>query len=293
MNANIIASVKPEVEPGFTKISNGIRGSNIQWRAKSFAASNPSKPQRHQKKVLKEERRAMVESFVDKYKALNAGKFPTPSTARKQVGGSYYVIKKILQELEYKSKISPISKRCEDLLGKEVAKEEHKSLTKAEKVSSSGTKVSYTSCEPSLGVEKDMQMVFINDMEMEEATGKHFEAKEAPQVSTSVGKTVLEEAVKSTTTGDCSNSAGTHSDQVKVETEEVVDPCPEKLEDGKKDVTTSDGLMDFNGPKGEIKQCQETRESDKFERIPVPSLSKNFLDMKTKYVLQLQALKTV
>ncbi|KAF8398644.1 hypothetical protein HHK36_014499 [Tetracentron sinense] len=288
----------------FPKISNAVRGSIIQWRASSFSASvpsNSSKPQRRQKRVLKDERHALVESFVDKYKALNAGKIPTPSAARKQVGGSYYTIKKILQELEYKSKISPISKRDENLSGKEeLAKEEHESFTKIEESLSSKTTVGCISCEPTLRV----KTVVVND-KLEEFTGEHFEAKEGPQISTSVGDTLFKDAVKPTTTvsvktsllfsitllssynfheakntqvgwerlraasvvkGDRSNPYGTHSNQVKVGTEEVLDPCPEKLEDGKKGETTSEDLLDFNGPKDENMQDQEASESDKMEK---------------------------
>jgi molybdenum-dependent DNA-binding transcriptional regulator ModE len=42
---------------------------------------------------------------------MNAGKFPTISAAKKEVGGSYYTIRKIIQELEYNSKISPSDSR--------------------------------------------------------------------------------------------------------------------------------------------------------------------------------------
>lgn len=37
---------------------------------------------------------------------MNAGKFPTASFAVKQVGGSYYTVRKIIQELQYKSKLT-------------------------------------------------------------------------------------------------------------------------------------------------------------------------------------------
>ncbi|KAG1355210.1 putative Rhodanese-like domain-containing protein 14, chloroplastic [Cocos nucifera] len=82
--------------------------SNVKGRWKSFAASVPSgsyKPQKGQRKS-KEERRAMIEAFVDKYKASNAGKFPTASHIRQEIGGSYYVIREIIQELEYGHKLS-------------------------------------------------------------------------------------------------------------------------------------------------------------------------------------------
>ncbi|XP_010918029.1 uncharacterized protein [Elaeis guineensis] len=82
--------------------------SNVKGRWKSFAASVPSgsyKPQKGQRKS-KEERRTMIEAFVDTYKASNAGKFPTASHIRQEIGGSYYVIREIIQELEYSHKLS-------------------------------------------------------------------------------------------------------------------------------------------------------------------------------------------
>lgn len=37
---------------------------------------------------------------------MNGGKFPNISLAQKQVGGSYYTVRKIIQELQHKSKMS-------------------------------------------------------------------------------------------------------------------------------------------------------------------------------------------
>ncbi|XP_062160049.1 uncharacterized protein LOC133867335 isoform X2 [Alnus glutinosa] len=45
------------------------------------------------------------------YREMNAGKFPTATAAKKQLGGSYYIMKKIIQELEYNSKIPPLDSR--------------------------------------------------------------------------------------------------------------------------------------------------------------------------------------
>ncbi|KAF7129705.1 hypothetical protein RHSIM_Rhsim10G0138900 [Rhododendron simsii] len=108
--------------------SNGHwRGwSNGQWRGRSFAACVPSddasKVQKGRKRVSKDERKEMVLSFVNKYRATNAGKFPTVSEARNQVGGSYYVIRKIVQELEYQSTISSMNTRHDMKLRKVVVK---------------------------------------------------------------------------------------------------------------------------------------------------------------------------
>jgi len=45
--------------------------------------------------------------IICRHRALNAGRFPTVSHAQKQVGGSYYVVREIIQELEYSHKMSP------------------------------------------------------------------------------------------------------------------------------------------------------------------------------------------
>ncbi|XP_073119178.1 uncharacterized protein [Henckelia pumila] len=40
------------------------------------------------------------------YRTMNAGKFPSASDAKKNVGGCYYVVRRILQELEYNSSLA-------------------------------------------------------------------------------------------------------------------------------------------------------------------------------------------
>ncbi|RID69029.1 hypothetical protein BRARA_C01151 [Brassica rapa] len=60
----------------------------------SLTASKPSK------RLSRDDRRLVVESFVSKYRAANAGKFPTLKVTVKEVGGGYYVVRDILQELK-------------------------------------------------------------------------------------------------------------------------------------------------------------------------------------------------
>ncbi|KAK1388095.1 hypothetical protein POM88_016273 [Heracleum sosnowskyi] len=90
------------------EISNLARGSRAWCRARSsYAASVPCdapKVKKTGKRVPIGKRRVMVESFVNRYRGGNSGKFPTVSHAMHEVGGSYYVVKKIMQELEYNSK---------------------------------------------------------------------------------------------------------------------------------------------------------------------------------------------
>ncbi|KAJ0764928.1 hypothetical protein HanPI659440_Chr08g0297701 [Helianthus annuus] len=83
-----------------TEISNLVSESNVEQPGTSSAAPlNAKRPIR--KRVNHTERRAMLESFVNRYRAMNLGKFPSPTTAQKEVGGGYYSIKKLLQEMEY------------------------------------------------------------------------------------------------------------------------------------------------------------------------------------------------
>nr|GEW97771.1 hypothetical protein [Tanacetum cinerariifolium] len=92
-----------------SEISELVAGSNVQQSERSSAASVTSKkPIRG--KVAIAARKKTLESFVDKYRAMNQGKFPTPSGAKKEVGGSYYFVKKIIQEMEYNVKVSSVEK---------------------------------------------------------------------------------------------------------------------------------------------------------------------------------------
>ncbi|XP_078167190.1 hydroxyproline-rich glycoprotein family protein isoform X2 [Carex rostrata] len=81
--------------------------SSKRGRGKSYAASvkdETTKTHRIRKGIPKKERRAMIVSFVEKYRASNEGRFPHVSKVIKEIGGSYYVAREIVQELEYKYK---------------------------------------------------------------------------------------------------------------------------------------------------------------------------------------------
>lgn len=92
-----------------TGISELVAGSNVQQSERSSAASVTSKRPSRRKLALAA-RTKMLESFVDKYRSMNQGKFPSPSSARKEVGGGYYRIKKMIQEMEYNVKVSSVEK---------------------------------------------------------------------------------------------------------------------------------------------------------------------------------------
>ncbi|CAN6461846.1 unnamed protein product [Victoria cruziana] len=101
------ASVGPCVSPrrAIQKVSRAVCGSNIQLCGLAFAAlPDSSKPKKQWKRLPKHERRLLVEKFVHKYRTSNNGKFPGAQLTMKEVGGSYYVIREIIQEMEYKHK---------------------------------------------------------------------------------------------------------------------------------------------------------------------------------------------
>ncbi|XP_022156275.1 uncharacterized protein LOC111023208 [Momordica charantia] len=100
--------------------------SNIWWRGRSYAASVAPAipdPDKDRKTVPIEARRAMVESFVDKYKSINAGKLPSISNTQKQVGGSFYVVRKILQELQNESTMPSLKSRSKVSFEEKATKE--------------------------------------------------------------------------------------------------------------------------------------------------------------------------
>uniref|UniRef100_A0ACD5Y5W1 Uncharacterized protein n=1 Tax=Avena sativa TaxID=4498 RepID=A0ACD5Y5W1_AVESA len=53
----------------------------------------------------KEERREMVESFVNTYRVSNNGKFPSVNLTHKEVGGSYYIVREIVRDIIQENRV--------------------------------------------------------------------------------------------------------------------------------------------------------------------------------------------
>ncbi|KAG8048823.1 hypothetical protein GUJ93_ZPchr0009g186 [Zizania palustris] len=53
----------------------------------------------------KEERRKMVESFVNTYRISNDGKFPSVNLTHKEVGGSYYIVREIVRDIIQENRV--------------------------------------------------------------------------------------------------------------------------------------------------------------------------------------------
>uniref|UniRef100_A0A1D1YCV5 Rhodanese-like domain-containing protein 14, chloroplastic n=1 Tax=Anthurium amnicola TaxID=1678845 RepID=A0A1D1YCV5_9ARAE len=196
------ASPYPYCKKAF--VDNALIRSNILCRGRSMTASLPSdstRPSKGQKKISKHERRAMVQSFVDKYRAVNAGKFPSASLAQKENGGSYYVIRDIIQELKYKSRFPPAKE--EEFPLKEVEEDactssdarKEPSLAETEQVSVSVSLESHTfheSLEHSFNFSKGI----INDINVDKAQVNDTKAQESPIFSSQGEKTCDELPVK-------------------------------------------------------------------------------------------------
>lgn len=110
-------------ESVYYEIGNRARGCKGWWRGNSSVACLPSDTpnvRRGRNRISKAERKAMLESFVNRYREMNAGKFPTHFAARKHVGGSFYIIRQIMQELKHNAICSQADKPNDCSIGKEV-----------------------------------------------------------------------------------------------------------------------------------------------------------------------------
>lgn len=95
-----------------------------------------------------EERIALVKGFVNKYRAMNGGKFPSTKAAMKEVGGSYYTVKKIVQEMQYNTKM-PVDKDTvvKEASARKAAIRKDNLVTKVEETLSSATSLKHEECE--------------------------------------------------------------------------------------------------------------------------------------------------
>ncbi|RZC71532.1 hypothetical protein C5167_034713 [Papaver somniferum] len=152
----------------FYKITTAVCESNIRC-SRAFSASAPSgasKRESNCKRVPLDERRWMVEAFVENYKTLNGGKFPTITEIRKQMGGSHYTIRRLVQELDHKSKTSHVSEADQHLLQTKVPKKEDQGFTKVEEITNTEPAVDLKSHElSSTAKEEPSTIIITNDVE--------------------------------------------------------------------------------------------------------------------------------
>ncbi|XP_026408309.1 uncharacterized protein LOC113303488 [Papaver somniferum] len=231
----------------FYKITTAVCESNIRC-SRAFAASAPSgasKRESNCKRVPLDERRGMVEAFVENYKTLNGGKFPTITEIRKQMGGSHYTIRRLVQELDHKSKTSHVSEADQQLLQTKVPKIEDQGFTKVEEITSTEPAVDLKSHELSSTVKEEPSTIIItNDVE----------AKVKPEVCHRAEKPLTGEAaeVKSSTVIISSDLEAKEKPQIPNYVEnslsgETVKPC-----DSAKEAAKSERSLGINGLKEEV-----------------------------------------
>lgn len=197
-----------------TELNNVVNGSNIQWRGKSYAASVPSDAPKslRGRKLSRDERKAMVESFVNKYRVTHDGKFPTTSDVRKNVGGSYYVVKIILQEVVLKCKSSS-SDGTENLVGD--------GLVKEHEVCVDG------------GTQNEVDKVAANNVEIGDVSEKHLKAEDGPFTSSVAERNMFEEVENPTASDGQPDPVAKQSNLMKENGNDVSYPQFIKPEDAK------------------------------------------------------------
>lgn len=181
-------------------VSNSVRGLNTQCRGRSFAATVPSDSvadKRKPKKLSKEERRAMAEAFVNKYRAMNGGKFPPVKATMKEVGGSYYTVKKIVEEMQYNAKM-PVDKYTmvkEASTGKAAIRKDNL-LSKVEETLSSATALKHEECE-----DGQLTNVILLEEELNQNWKPSHELKEIPSDRQTVDGGISQETQSLTMSG--------------------------------------------------------------------------------------------
>ncbi|KAE9619254.1 hypothetical protein Lalb_Chr02g0151171 [Lupinus albus] len=77
------------------------------WAGQTFALAkrNESEGRKSRIRRSKEERKAMVESFIKKYQESNNGNFPSLNLTHKEVGGSFYTVREIVRDIIQENRV--------------------------------------------------------------------------------------------------------------------------------------------------------------------------------------------
>ncbi|KAH1036885.1 hypothetical protein AAZX31_20G177500 [Glycine max] len=71
----------------------------------ALAKHNESEGRKTRIRRSKQERKAMVESFIKKYQELNNGNFPSLNLTHKEVGGSFYTVREIVRDIIQENRV--------------------------------------------------------------------------------------------------------------------------------------------------------------------------------------------
>ncbi|XP_028193308.1 uncharacterized protein LOC114378922 [Glycine soja] len=147
----------------------------VEHRNSQTSSSKSSKRVMHHQPSFVETPREIP--YNDWYRAENAGKFPKISHTQKQVGGSYYVIREIVLELEYESKMNSSNSVDKFFVGKKF--DESKLLT-TESVNVPSGNIEIEKESP---VKDDSQSVVLDDNESVNTGYEHLEENRQQQTS--------------------------------------------------------------------------------------------------------------
>ncbi|XP_054813980.1 uncharacterized protein LOC129314538 [Prosopis cineraria] len=77
------------------------------WVGQTFALAkrNESEVRKSRIRRSKEERKAMVETFIKKYQQSNNGSFPSLNLTHKEVGGSFYTVREIVRDIIQENRV--------------------------------------------------------------------------------------------------------------------------------------------------------------------------------------------
>ncbi|WJX13918.1 hypothetical protein P8452_04252 [Trifolium repens] len=76
------------------------------WRPTfALAKQNDSEGRKSRIRRSKNERKAMVESFIKKYQESNGGNFPSLNLTHKEVGGSFYTVREIVRDIIQENRV--------------------------------------------------------------------------------------------------------------------------------------------------------------------------------------------
>ncbi|MED6108874.1 hypothetical protein PIB30_028337 [Stylosanthes scabra] len=79
----------------------------VGWVGQTFALAkrNESDGRKSRIRRSKEERKAMVETFIKKYQESNNGNFPSLNLTHKEVGGSFYTVREIVRDIIQENRV--------------------------------------------------------------------------------------------------------------------------------------------------------------------------------------------
>ncbi|XP_019426755.1 PREDICTED: uncharacterized protein LOC109335131 isoform X2 [Lupinus angustifolius] len=96
--------VQVYVTKSLVNIMYSVKGG---WAGQTFALAkrNESEGRKSRIRRSKEERKAMVESFIKKYQESNNGNFPSLNLTHKEVGGSFYTVREIVRDVIQENRV--------------------------------------------------------------------------------------------------------------------------------------------------------------------------------------------